>query len=211
MSHLLMIIAHPHTDLPSATRTVATHFLTAYQAAHPTDDVQVRDLFQDPVPALDDTVFTAWTKQKYGHPLTAAETQSLATHTAWLDQFLTADKIVFANPMYNHFLPAELKQYIDVTAVARKTFRYTAQGPVGLCPDKRVLHIQAAGALYHQAPDSAAAQEDFGDGYLRSIMTLYGITDFQSLFIEGLDQFADQRTVRTTTAVAQAEKLAATF
>lgn len=209
MTKLLMINAHPHTTVPSASLTVAASFKTAYQQAHPTDEIITRDLYQDGVPALNDTTFEAWRKQKYGEDLTAAEADLLSRHAAWLDEFLAADKLVFVNPMYNHFLPAELKQYLDLTAVARKTFKYTATGPVGLLTDKRALHIQAAGGYYHQADDHN--QVESGDPYLRDMLALYGIQDYRTIFIEGLDQFPEQRDQTIANAKATAEKLAADF
>ena len=209
MTKLLMINAHPHTTVPSASLTVAASFKTAYQQTHPNDEITTRDLYQDGVPALNDTTFEAWRKQKYGEELTSVEAELLSRHAAWLAEFLAADKIVFVNPMYNHFLPAELKQYLDLTAVARKTSKYTVNGPVGLLPDKHVLHIQAAGGYYHQ-PDQHN-QVEAGDPYLRGMMQLYGIQDYRTIFIEGLDQFPEQREQAITAAQVAAEKLAGEF
>ncbi|GEO69652.1 NAD(P)H-dependent oxidoreductase [Levilactobacillus acidifarinae] len=213
MTNLLMILAHPHTPAASVALTVATTFRTAYQQAHPTDTVTVRDLYatNDPVPALGNTVFEAWRKQKLGEPLTTTESQTLTRHQAWLAEFMHADKVVFVNPMYNHFLPAELKQYIDLTAVARQTFKYTPQGPVGLLPNTKVLHIQSAGGFYHSSAHPELNQTEFGDAYLQDITQLYGITAYQSLFIEGLDQLASQRPQLVTDAQHQARVLADTF
>ncbi|WP_047999130.1 NAD(P)H-dependent oxidoreductase [Lactiplantibacillus herbarum] len=210
MTKLLMIIAHPHTTVPSASLTVAASFQKSYQASHPNDEIITRDLFKDGVPALNDTTFEAWRKQKYGETLSSEETELLSRHASWLDEFVSADKLVFVNPMYNHFLPAELKQYLDLTAVARKTFKYTANGPVGLLDGKHALHIQAAGGYYHHA-DATKNQVEAGDPYLHGMAHLYGITDYQTIFIEGLDQFPEQRATTIENAQATAEKLALTF
>ncbi|WP_318766874.1 FMN-dependent NADH-azoreductase [Lactiplantibacillus carotarum] len=210
MTKLLMILAHPHTTTPSASLTVATSFQTAYQSAHPDDEICVRDLYTNGVPALNDTTFEAWRKQKYGQSLTPAETTILTQHAAWLDEFIAADKVVIVNPMYNHFLPAELKQYLDLTAVARKTFKYTEHGPVGLLTNKKVLHIQAAGGLYH-ATDGRHNQTEYGEAYLHDMMALYGVQDYQTIFIEGVDQFPDERAATIAQAQTTAETLASTF
>lgn len=193
MTKLLMINAHPHTTVPSASLTVAASFKTAYQQTHPNDEITTRDLYQDGVPALNDTTFEAWRKQKYSEELTSVEAELLSRHAAWLTEFLAA----------------ELKQYLDLTSVARKTFKYTVNGPVGLLPDKHVLHIQAAGGYYHQ-PDQHN-QVEAGDPYLRGMMQLYGIQDYRTIFIEGLDQFPEQREQAITAAQVAAEKLAGEF
>lgn len=209
MTTLLAIQAHPHVD-QSLSLTVGQHFLTAYQQNHPTDQVIIRDLFAaEGVPPLNDVTMAAWRKQKYGEPLTAAETQLLQRHAAWLQEFIAADKYVFINPMYNHFLPAELKQYLDLTAVAHQTFRYTSHGPEGLLTGKKALHIQAAGGIYHQ--DGQDQSEDFGDRYLTHMLNFYGITDLHQLFIEGADAHRDQREAILDAALTQADQLAQTF
>ena len=211
MTKLLMILAHPHTTVASKSLQVAASFKASYQAAHPHDDIIIRDLFETPVPALDSTTMTAWMKQKYGQPLTAAENEQLTAHNTWLNEFMTADKYVFVNPMYNHFLPAELKQYIDVTAVARKTFKYTANGPVGLLTNKKALHIQAAGGIYHTGDQTSVLSMDLGATYLKAALGLYGITDMTQLFIEGADQNPDAAADIVANAQAQATKLGKTF
>lgn len=65
-----------------------------------------------------------------------ADKNLLHRHEEYLEEFLSADKYVFVNPMYNGFVTAELKQYIDVIAVPRKLFRYTENGPIGLLEGK---------------------------------------------------------------------------
>ena len=92
-----------------------------------------------------------------------------------ITEFINADKIVFVNPMWNHFFPPVMKQYIDVLCVAGKTFRYTADGTVGLLGDKKVLHIQSAGGIYNH---NSGEVVDFGSEYLAHMMSFFGIEDF---------------------------------
>ncbi|MFC6180559.1 FMN-dependent NADH-azoreductase [Lactiplantibacillus daowaiensis] len=211
MTKLLMIMAHPHTTVPSKSLQVADQFKASYQAAHPDDEIIVRDLFTTPVPPLNDTTFAAWLKVKANRELTSAEQAQLSQHQQWLAEFIGADKYVFVNPMYNHFLPAELKQYIDVTAVARQTFKYTPAGPVGLLTHKKALHIQAAGGLYHDAGEHGDFQQDFGATYLTKTLQLYGVTDQSQLFIEGADRYPERHAEIMQTALAQAEQFGKTF
>ena len=132
MTTLLVIQAHPHTA-QSLSLTVGKQFIDTYQATHPDDKVIIRDLYADGgVPPLNDQTMEAWRKQKFGEDLSVEEQALLKRHAEWLDEFIAADKYVFINPMYNHFLPAEMKQYLDLTAVAHKTFKYTSNGSVGL-------------------------------------------------------------------------------
>lgn len=210
MSKVLVIKAHPNTS-KSLSLTVAKKFLEDYKQNHLEDEVIIRDLYAgDGVPPLNDVTMEAWRKQKFGEKMTDEEKKLLNRHAEWLEEFINADKYIFVNPMYNHFLPAELKQYIDLTAVAHKTFKYTTQGPVGLLKGKKMMHIQAAGGLYH-LPDTKPTLPDLGSIYLDNTMKFYGITDIDSIYIEGADAFPDKRESILNKAMKMAEEKAKTF
>lgn len=211
MTKLLVVKAHPHVE-PSLSLSVGDVFVTAYQKNHPDDDIVIRDLFDSTVPPLNDTTLGAWKHEKAGQALTTKEAALLCRHNEWLSEFMAADKYVFINPMYNLFLPAELKQYIDVMAVPHKTFKYTDHGPVGLIGDRKVIHIQAAGSIYHgPKANSMMTKLDFGDAYLRGIFMLFGVKNFQSIFVEGADQDPTKREAIITAAKEQAAQLAREF
>jgi len=211
MTKLLVIQAHPHID-NSLSLAVGNRFIESYKRSHPQDEVVVRDLFDGPVPPLNDGTMGAWRKQKFGEPLSEEEKSLIEQHAEWLEEFISADKYVFVNPMYNHFLPAELKQYLDITAIAHKTFMYTADGPVGLLNDKKAIHIQAAGNFYHDASgNNQMALMDLGDVYLTQTMKFYGIDNVEKLFIEGADAKPEQRKNILKVALSQADVMAETF
>lgn len=214
MSIMLVVMAHPHTDEIGNSVKVAQTFIEKYREVHPEDKVIIRDLFLEEVPPLNDMTFSAWKNLKIMQDmskLTPEDQELLSRHTNYLEEFISADKYVFLNPMYNHFLPAELKQYIDVTAVARKTFRYTPNGPVGLLSGKKALHIQAAGGYYHDGGKHGQLQQDFGADYLAMMLNLYGITDINQIFIEGAARFPDKAEEILNEANNKATDLAKSF
>lgn len=211
MATLLVIKAHPHVA-NSNSLAVGDAFVKAYQESHPDDEIKIRDLYDSAgVPPLNDVTIGAWKKQKMGQPLTADETALLQRHTAWLNEFIAADKYVFINPMYDHFLPAELKLYIDVVSVSHKTFRYTANGPEGLLYNKKALHIQSAGSVYHVAGKPELARMDLGDLYLTGSLHFFGVTDVEKIFIEGVDAHRDQQPAILARSIKQAQELAPHF
>ncbi|MGM9907592.1 FMN-dependent NADH-azoreductase [Limosilactobacillus sp.] len=228
MTTLLVIQAHPHTA-QSLSLTVGKQFVDTYQATHPDDKVLIRDLYAaGGVPPLNDQTMEAWRKQKFGEELSMEEQALLKRHAEWLDEFIAADKYVFINPMYNHFLPAEMKQYLDLTAVAHKTFKYTSNGSVGLLTGKKAIHIQAAGSEYHKGgkwgtikflikkafgikSKQSSALMDLGDLYLTNMLKFYGVTDVEKLFIEGADAHRDQRQAILDNALTAAKTMAKTF
>lgn len=153
----------------------------------------------------------AWKKQKMGQDLTPDQSSVLKRHAEWLNEFIDADKYVFINPMYDHFLPAELKLYIDIVSVARKTFRYTKNGPEGLLHNKKALHIQSAGSFYHLPDKPELAKCDLGDLYLTGSLKFFGVDDIDKIFIEGVDAKRDRQAQILAAAVKQAQDLAPRF
>ena len=207
MAKLLVIKAHPHVE-KSTSITVGDYFIEQYKKFHPEDKIIVRDLYAAPVPPINNTTVQAWKHQRQNQPLTNEEQQLISEHNQWLQEFMDADKFVFVNPMYNLFIPAEMKQYIDVIAVPRKTFKYTEHGPVGLLHNKKILHIQSAGNVYHGTP---LEKYDIGNQYLRGVAMLCGITDFTSIYVEGIDKNPAERDTIIKEAEKEAQSIAKDF
>lgn len=207
MTKVLMIKAHPHTE-ESISISVGDYFIKKYKELNPEDEIIVRDLYAEKIPPLNDKTMSAWKHQREDQPLSAEEKQIIHEHNVWLNEFLEADKYVFVNPMYNFFLPAEMKQYMDIIAVPRKTFVYTKNGPVGLLKNKKALHIQTAGSVYENTP---LEKFDFGKNYLKLALKLFGVSDFEGLYIEGVDQFSDQHNQIKQKAMQDADKIAERF
>ncbi len=95
-----------------------------------------------------------------------------------------------------------------MVAVAGKTFKYTENGPVGLLPGKKALHIQARGGFYSEGP---AAEMEMGHRYINIIMNFFGITNLEGLFIEGHNAMPDKAQEIKENAIAKAKEMAHTF
>lgn len=70
------------------------------------------------------------------------------------------------------------------------------------------MHIQSAGSVYH---GTDLEKFDFGGNYLKLALQLFGVTDFTSLYIEGVDQHFDQRQQIKADAMHDAAKIAKEF
>lgn len=208
MTKLLVIQAHPQTDNFSYSLDVASTFIESYKRQHPTDTITIRNVFTDKVPPINDLTLDAWLKLKKTNQLVLSKEQQdlINKHEEWLEEFIDHDRYVFVNPMYNHFLPAELKQYIDLISVARKTFKYTANGLVGLLTDRKSLHIQAAGGYYQ--PN---IQVDLGSQYLKQTMERFGVTPVESIYIEGMSATPEKAVDILNAAKEKATLIAETF
>lgn len=211
MSTLLCVWAHPLTEEESRSLTIAAAFLDAYKKAHPEDQITILNLFDIRIPPINAVTFSAWGKLRKGAALpelSPEEREAAGKHTELADQFVAADKYVFVNPMWNHFLPPELKAYLDTLCVAGKTFQYTPQGPIGLLSGKKALHIQAAGGVYNR---ESPVLKDFGHAYLAHIMEFFGISEVEGLFIEGCDAQPGQAPVIMENAEARALQMVELF
>ncbi|MGA9226445.1 MAG: NAD(P)H-dependent oxidoreductase, partial [Mesobacillus sp.] len=136
------------------------------------------------------------------------EKQKVSSINQLTDQFVAADKYVFVTPMWNLSFPPKLKSYIDNIAIAGKTFKYTAEGPVGLLTDKKAVHIQARGGVYSEGPAKAL---EFGDSYLRAILGFMGVPEIETIAVEGMAATPDQAADIKQKAIDRAKEFAKQF
>ncbi len=99
----------------------------------------------------------------------AGQVERLAFSDELISELQWADHIVVTTPMYNFSVPATLKAWIDLVCRAGVTFRYGANGPVGLLEGKSADIVITTGGVPLGSP------ADFVSGYLRQIMNFIGI------------------------------------
>ncbi|WP_123040232.1 FMN-dependent NADH-azoreductase [Cohnella candidum] len=211
MATVLYITAHPHDHQTSYSMAVGKAFIDAYRESHPQDEVVVLDLYNMDVPHIDADVFSGWGKLRSGSgfdQLSESEKAKVSRLNEIVEQYVKADKYVYVSPMWNFSFPPVLKAYIDAICVAGKTFKYTANGPVGLLADKKAIHIQARGGVYSEGP---AAGFESGHSYLAKIMQFHGVPSFEGIFVEGMAAMPDQADTIKEKAIAKAREAAANF
>ncbi|MEO9589493.1 MULTISPECIES: NAD(P)H-dependent oxidoreductase [Marinobacter] len=150
-------------------------------------DIQTtyRDLSAEPVPHLD--------AERFGAFLTRADDrdgsqQGIVDYSDLLiSEVVDADVIVMGVPMYNFGVPSVLKAYFDHIARAGITFRYTANGPVGLLEDRPVYILAARGGLYAGTPN------DTQTPFIRSFLGFIGLKDVRFVYAEGLNMGDNQK------------------
>ena len=174
MSKVLYIKANIKQEGESRTFKVSDSFVEEYKKNNPNDEVVVLDLYKENIDFLrpEDlgVIFGPKNEESKNNP-----------KLKYAYQFAEADKYIIAAPMWNLSFPAILKAYIDYVSVAGITFKYTAEGPVGLLGGKKALHITSRGGVYGDSPF------EMGDKYLRTIFGFYGIQDIQTIAVEGVD------------------------
>ncbi|WP_159886623.1 FMN-dependent NADH-azoreductase [Paenibacillus puerhi] len=189
MSTVLFVKANNRPAEQAVSVKLHEAFLESYKASHPEDTVIELDLFAEQLPYLDSTMITGMFKAAKGFESTAEEQAAAATANRYLDQFLAADKVVFSFPLWNFTLPAVLHTYIDYLSQAGKTFGYTAEGPVGLVPDKKVALLNARGGVYSEGP---MASIEMSVNFLTNVLAFWGIKEVTKVIVEGHNQFPDR-------------------
>ncbi|MEG3313549.1 NAD(P)H-dependent oxidoreductase [Streptococcus parasuis] len=177
MATVLIVKAHPLDPQKSYALRVLKEFETRYASLHPEDRIEIVDVFEDQIPALDKPLLEAMTAAKKGEEIASEQAEQLDRYNALTQQFLMADKIVVVNPLWNLNVPSQLVSWVNTINVAGLTFKYGPEGSIGLVKDKKLLHIQSNGGIY--AGQDPAAQ------YIKSIFEFLGFEDIHQVFIEG--------------------------
>ncbi len=199
MSSLLYIKANPKPLEQSVTFQLSESLLTDYQATHPDTVVTTLDLYANPPRFL--------TSDDLSALFSGADSDIRRT----AQQFAAADRYLIAAPMWNLSLPAILKAYIDHVMLAGVTFKYTANGPVGLLSDKgkKAVYCVARGGSYSQPPTNAFEN---GERYLKTVFGFMGIDDFSTVSCENTNVLTgDARAAAVSEAISRAAQAATSF
>ena len=174
MSKVLYIKANINNEGESRTFKVSDSFVEEYKKNNPEDEIITLDLYKENIDFLraDDL------GKLFGPKDEESKNNSILKYAY---QFADADKYIIAAPMWNLSFPAILKAYIDYVSVSGITFKYTAEGPVGLLNNKKAVHIVSRGGGYDNSP------YEMGDRYLRTILGFFGIKDIETIAIDNLD------------------------
>lgn len=174
MSKVLYIKANIKNEGESRTFKVSDSFVEEYKKNNPEDKIITLDLYKENIDFLraDDL------GKLFGPKDEESKNNSILKYAY---QFADADKYIIAAPMWNLSFPAILKAYIDYVSVSGITFKYTAEGPVGLLNNKKAVHIVSRGGGYDNSP------YEMGDRYLRTILGFFGIKDIETIAIDNLD------------------------
>ena len=117
---VLRVLANPKPVEKSASLQIEQAFTAALQQKHPDVVIETVDLYRDEVPQLDEKTLPS----HFGAPPADEETaRRMARRGQLLSQFMAADLIVIAVPMWNFNAPPRLKVWFDTVLVAGKTFK----------------------------------------------------------------------------------------
>ena len=124
---------------------------------------------------------------------------------ALVDELLAADTVVLGTGLINFNIYSSLKAWIDNVARAGRTFKIHGAGPIGLATGKKVYIVLASGGVYSHGP---AAPHNHAVPYLKSILGFIGITDVETVYVEGLAFGPEAAEKAIGAAKARADELA---
>jgi FMN-dependent NADH-azoreductase len=186
MANLLYVTCNVRPQDRSRTLSLGYEFLEEYIRRHPQDEVQVLDLYRDSIQRVDQDVLNVWGRIKRGEDyglLSDGERNKIARLWRLADQFGRCDKYVFVTHSLNLWFPAEFKIYIDAICIRDRTYRVTQQGAKSMLPGRhrKFLHLHA-GQSY-----KFGQEQDLSVAYLRSLLNFLGVTDQETVLLEGDD------------------------
>jgi FMN-dependent NADH-azoreductase len=172
VSNLLVINASPRGEA-SISRQLSTAAVAGWKAKNPDGKVVERDLAKTKLTFVD----LDWITGSFATPeqQTDVHRQALALSDELVAEFLAAQEIIIATPMYNFAVPALLKAWIDHVVRRGHTFKYGPNGPVGLAGGRKVVVLVASGGVY--AAGTPMEAYNYEIPYLRHILGFIGITD----------------------------------
>ncbi|MCG6642031.1 NAD(P)H-dependent oxidoreductase [Acinetobacter baumannii] len=145
------------------------------------DDITIRNLAEMNLPVLDLEIFQA---------LRGAENvnqdiqQIVALSDELIAELKSADLLIIGAPMYNLNVPTQLKNWFDLVARARQTFRYTETYPQGLVEGVKAVVVSSRGGIH------VGQETETVTPYLKAVLGLMGIHDVDFIYAEGLDMQA---------------------
>lgn len=125
-----------------------------------------------------------------------AQKETLALSDDLIAELETADTIVFGVPIYNFGVPATFKAWVDLVARARKTFKYSESGPVGLLEGKSAYVVIASGGT------ESGSEIDFATPYVRHVLGFLGIHDVTIVAADQLMATGDDKIAAARAQIA---------
>ena len=154
-----------------------------YQEVHPEDQLKCIDLSRLELPEIDEELIAYFNGQSDSDNGAYTEIDTLC------EEFMAADKTVFALPHWNLIVPPKMISYSLAVMRAGRSFRYTEKGPVGLLKNKKTLILMASGGTCNT---DNPVMHCYGVDWLKGILGLCGIKDVSVIYAQGMEEQPDK-------------------
>jgi FMN-dependent NADH-azoreductase len=206
MRKLLYVNSSPRRER-SESRAIADAYLQAYLRRAPDVEMELLDLWTEPLPVFAGKGVAAKMSVFAGQTPAGEEGDAWAEVRAVFDRFDAADEYLFTVPMWNHGVPWVLKHLIDTISQPGMVFGFDPEaGYSGLLEGKRAVVVYTSAVYYEGAP--LPFGQDFHRTYFNDWLRWAGIDHVSEIRFQPTLVTADADGARRT-ALAEARALAA--
>ncbi len=210
MKKLLYITANTKPEHCSTSRTVGRLVVNQLQKKVQGLQLEELDLYQTSLPVLKYHYFSGRSTLISSDEimkLSEEEQKDIQRVQQLCDQFIAADYIVLAAPMWSLSYPAVVKQYLDCILMSGKTIAFKNEKPYGLLEDRprSFVYVQSSGGAL---PWMLRPILNKGMSYVEDIMKFIGISGCYSLFADGTGTTETERQDAIQKATEKIETLA---
>jgi FMN-dependent NADH-azoreductase len=183
MTKLLFVQASPR-KADSKSILLAQTYLTALQVANPDLDVDILEVWDADLPAFDGDKAAAKMNAVLLQENNAVQQSAWDQIVEIANRFISADRYLFAVPMWNGGIPYRLKQYIDLIHQPDLLWGIDpATGYYGLLENKHATFALTSG-VFGAHPGDPAFGVDHHASYLRSWLNQAGVTDIDEIKLQ---------------------------
>lgn len=198
LHQLLVIRANPKRVEDSFSLQLTEAFLESYKASHPDVPIRELNLYEMNLGHLGPKEVEDMRQGKLSEAVSLARV------------FAAHNRFVIAAPVWNLGIPSILKAYFDYVCQPGITFRYTPNGATGNLKGAKAVFLTSRGGIRRE--ERPYDDLDMATDYVRSIMNLVGVRQFDSLAMEGTGvDYAPAMIEKFTALKEQARLLAEQF
>jgi len=174
MPKLFHLNCSPRADSESSAG--AGVFVDRFRKARPDWDIDVMNLWREPLPEFEGYVLEAKYARMNGRNLTDSQRDAFAVAERIAIRLALADRVLISTPMWNFSIPYRLKQWFDVIIQPGLTFRFDpAIGYLPLLKDRPTLVIVASGSDFITGMNRG--RTDMATPYLREALRFIGVNN----------------------------------
>ncbi|MCT4534831.1 NAD(P)H-dependent oxidoreductase [Halodesulfovibrio sp.] len=205
MSTLLYIESSPRKERSTSIK-IAQEFLEVFRAHNTDCNITTLDLWSMNLPEFTDERINAKYKVLHGKEHSPQEKEAWDEVSHFVDGFKAADYYLFSLPMWNFSIPYKLKHFIDIITQPGLTFSYSPEtGYQGLVTGKPCTVIYSRGGEY---ASEQTAPLDYQKTYFEFLLSFIGVTNIQSIILDGTLGAPEVKETNLASAMAQAKTIA---
>ncbi|NLS20157.1 FMN-dependent NADH-azoreductase [Rhizobium sp. P40RR-XXII] len=140
----------------------------------------IRDLAARPLPHITPAYIEG--RMAPSQARTPEQAEAVVLAETLVNEVKAADVIVIGSGMINFSLSSQLKAWMDHIIWPGVTFSYDASGVRGLLSGKKAYVVTASGGVFSEG---AHAAFDFQTNYLVHLLGFMGVTDIETIRVEG--------------------------